>query len=141
MKRIITLLCAILCTTSIALAAIQTGVCGNKVTWSLDTDSGVLTISGTGNMSDLIKREGISNVYSNFPAWKDYSSIIKTVIISEGVTSIRKNAFIGCSNLTSVSIPEGITSIGEDAFNGCSSLPSIKIPESVTSIGNNAFRN
>ena len=141
MKRIITLLCAILCTTSIALAAIQTGVCGSNVTWSLDTDTGVLTISGTGNMSDLIRRDGRTNVYSNFPAWNDYSSMIKTVIISEGVTSIRKNAFIGCSNLTSVSIPEGITSIGEDAFNGCSSLPSIKIPESVTSVGNNAFRN
>ena len=134
-------MCAILCTTSIALAAIQTGICGDKVTWSLDTDTGVLTISGTGNMSDLIRKEGRTNVYSNFPAWNDYSSMIKTVIISEGVTSIRKNAFIGCSNLTSVSIPEGITSIGEDAFNGCSSLPSIKIPESVTSIGNNAFRN
>ena len=140
MKRIITLLCAILCTTSIAMAAIQTGVCGAKVTWSLDTDTGVLTISGTGDMSTLIRREGISNVYSNFPAWKDYSTIIKTVIISDGVTSIRENAFINCSNLTSVSIPEGITSIGSSAFEGCSSLPSIKIPESVTSIGNRAFR-
>ena len=122
MKRIITLLGAILCTTSIAMAAIQTGVCGDNVTWSLDTDSGVLTISGTGDMSTLIRREGMSTVHSNFPAWKDYCEIIKTVIISEGVTSIRENAFFNCSNLISVSIPDGITSISNSAFENCNNL-------------------
>ena len=121
------------------MAAIKTGVCGDNVTWSLDTDSGVLTISGTGNMSNLIERVGGSYTYSPEPAWKDYSSMIKTVIISEGVTSIRVSAFKNCSNLTTVSIPEGITSIGGSAFERCSSLTSIKIPESVTSIASRAF--
>ena len=45
--------------------------------------------------------------------------------IPEGVTSFRKEAFYGCSNLTSITIPESVTSIGEDAFYGCSSLKSI----------------
>ena len=122
------------------MAAIKTGVCGDNVTWRLDTDTGVLTISGTGNMSNLIERVGGSYTYSpSDPAWKDYCEIIKTVIISEGVTSIRANAFKSCSNLTSVSIPEGITSIGGSAFERCSSLTSIKIPESVTSIASRAF--
>ena len=59
--------------------------------------------------------------------------------IPESVTSIRSEAFSGCSSLTSITIPKSVTSIGFGAFEGCSSLTSITIPESVTSIGDDAF--
>lgn len=35
-----------------------------------------------------------------------------------GLTSIRAEAFSGCSNLASITIPESVTSIGADAFTG-----------------------
>ncbi len=66
---------------------------------------------------------------------------ITNLIIPDGVTSIRGNAFAGCSSLISVIIPNSVTSIGGNAFAGCSSLISVIIPNSVTSIGCNAFRN
>ena len=87
----------------------------------------------------------------------------KSFIIPNGVMSIEKYAFSGCSSLISISVPKSVTSIGDGAFDGCSSLSSIAIsdsitsisawtfdgckslrsliiPDSVTSIGNEAFR-
>ena len=55
------------------------------------------------------------------------------------VTSIKDNAFEGCSGLTSVDIPDGVTSIGDDAFRTCSGLTSVDIPDGVTSIGRSVF--
>ena len=44
---------------------------------------------------------------------------LKSVIISEGITTISARAFYNCANLMSVTIPSSVTSIGEDAFYGC----------------------
>ena len=44
---------------------------------------------------------------------------VKDLVIPNSVTSIRNNAFSGCSGLTSVTIPNSVTSIGERAFSYC----------------------
>ena len=59
--------------------------------------------------------------------------------IPDGVTSICRYAFSGCTSLTSITIPDSVTEIGGSAFENCSSLTSITIPNSVTSIGIGAF--
>ena len=117
-----------------ASAATYTGTCGangDNLTWTLDTETGVLTISGTGEM----KNYGSS---SDVP-WDSYRSKIKTVEMSDGVTRIGEGAFLECGRLTSIEIPDSVTSIGESAFEDCSSLTSMEIPDSVTSIGDKAF--
>ena len=68
-------------------------------------------------------------------------SMLTTVTIGDGVTSIEECAFYGCSGLTSVIIGEGVTSIGSSAFSGCSGLTSVTIGDGVTSIGMSAFVN
>ena len=69
------------------------------------------------------------------------ASNLKTVVISESVTSIGDYAFRNCGSLTSITIPDSVTSIGNEAFFNCSSLTSITIGDSVTSIGSSAFYN
>ena len=110
------------------------GDCGSDVTWSLDTESGVLTISGSGEMSDY-------STTGKVPWYSSYRKVITKVVIQSGVTTIGKYAFNGCSGLISVEIPNSVTSIGVNAFTSCSGLTSVTIPNSVTSIGKNAFSN
>ena len=114
-------------------AEAYSGKCGDNLTWSLDTDTGVLTISGTGYMYNW-------NYYGDVP-WFSNRSSVKTVVIPDSITSIGRWAFGYCESLTSVTIPDSVTSIGSCAFYDCTGLTSITIPDSVTSIGNGAFYN
>ena len=63
-----------------------------------------------------------NDIYSPF----DDSSIpITSFIFGDEVKHIPKDLCMGMTNLTSVSIPNSVTSIGRDAFRGCSSLTSV----------------
>ena len=137
MKKILSLLLSLAMLLTItsglnltAYAAVKTGKCGDNVTYLLDTSTGVLTISGTGKMTDY-------HDYDSTPFYKDTK--IKVITIDFGVTSIGDYAFRGCTSLTSITIPNSVTSIGGDAFYGCTSLTSVTIGNSVTSIGGNPF--
>ena len=105
------------------LASGTCGAQGDNLTWELSCD-GVLTISGTGAMTDC----------SSSAPWYSSRSSITSVIISDGVTSIGGSAFSYCSSLTSVTIPNSVTTIGKFAFVNCTSLSSLTIPASVTQI-------
>ena len=137
MKKIISLLLSLAMLLTItsglnltAYADVKTGKCGDNVTYSLDTSTGVLTISGTGKMTDY-------HYYDSTPFYKDTK--IKVITIDFGVTSIGEYAFSNCTSLTSITIPSSVTSIGGGAFCWCTSLTSITIPSSVTSIGGGVF--
>lgn len=107
------------------------GTCGTSVNWALDTD-GTLTISGTGQMTDFTS-------YTKLP-WYELKDSIENVVIENGVTSIGRYSFYGCTNLTSVAIPDSIFTIGYFAFAACTSLTSITIPDSVVSVSQTTFQ-
>ncbi len=110
MKRALSLILSLamifssLCITGITLSAeTVSGTCGDNLTWTLDTETGVLTIDGNGKMNDGTP-------------WNSYSDYIQEVIIGNSVTSIGSLAFSSCMGLTSVTIPDSVTSIGDNAF-------------------------
>ncbi|MCD8133831.1 MAG: leucine-rich repeat domain-containing protein [Clostridiales bacterium] len=112
--------------------SVYSGTCGENVTWTLDTETGLLTISGTGDMEDY---ESLTDT-----PWYSLRETITGIMITDGVTSIGEGAFFTCSSLTDITIGNQVTSIGYAAFAYCSSLTSVIIPASVTFIGNYAFQ-
>lgn len=149
-SRILVFLTALLAVTQ-GWATVVPGDCsatgsGNSVSYSYDTDTKVLTISGTGAMKDYATSDGTPG---RAPWLSKYSSVIKTVIIEYGVTHIGSNAFYQCSAITSVTIPSTVTTIGKSgltyggAFKGCTSLADVYLytnPASLTYYGPNDFK-
>lgn len=131
------------CLLCVALSAeTVSGTCGaegdgSNLTWTFDTETGVLKIEGKGAMADYVYNNW--NGSNNYAPWYNYRSSIKTAKIGDGVTSIGDSVFFSCGNLTSITIPNSVTNIGSDAFSSCVSLTSIEIPSSITSIKSGAF--
>lgn len=88
--------------------------CGDNATYSLDSN-GVLTITGTGSITDSFFCDLDYEIRDN----------IKALVIGEGITGIGAKAFQSCSNLTVVNLPASLTSIGSDAFYYCSKVEDV----------------
>lgn len=119
-----------------ASAATYSGTCGadgDNLTWILDTETGVLEISGTGAMKDYSS--------DNAP-WYSYRGNVKSVKINEGVTTVGNYAFYSSSNqypyLTKVEFADTITVIGNSSFAKIQ-LTSIDFPDNLLSISSYAF--
>lgn len=108
------------------------GTCGDNAFWEI-SESGVLTISGSG---EVVTRspEGWPDI-----PWEGRESLIKTIVIENGITTTGDAAFSNCYRLTSVNLPTTLKEIGSEAFGRCSALTTISLPEGLTEIGYYAF--
>lgn len=106
----------------------------NGGTWSFNSSTGTLTVSGTGEIP----------VFGFDCPWLHLKDSVKRVVVSEGITEIGANVFGFTDgygqypNLASVSLPDSIKRIDDYAFAG-SSLASIYLPSKLTYIGAGAF--
>lgn len=108
------------------------GICGDDLRWSFDFDTYTLSIVGTGDMYDYD---------SSAPApWLEYILYIKTIKISDTVTSIGDYAFYDIWQAESVELGASVESIGKCAFEECTYLRKISFPPALKSIGEGAFR-
>ena len=108
-----------------ASAETVSGTCGAEIgggnlTWTFDTATGELIISGKGAMAG----------YNGMTApWYSYKDKITEVTIEDGVTTIGGGAFFGCPGLTSILIVKSIKNIGAASFSACTSLKTITVSE------------
>ena len=151
MTLLVTLLLTMTAQTAWAVTLTDTsGDCGTNCTWTFNTSTGLLTISGSGAMYDDPTFEGYTN--------------IRTVVINSGVTHIGSRNFLSCSGIETVSFPASLLTIGNAAFmnctsietinlsactslvsigaslcQGCTSLTTVTLPSSIKTIGGHAF--
>lgn len=142
------------------------GRCGENATWTLDSETGTLTISGTGAVitgsefwrynfwrfeSELLLnadpledtltyyQSSYTGSTSSYDKWN--GNAVKKIVIEDGITSIEENAFCSMPALTSVSMPDSLEVIGSCAFAGCMKLSTINFSKNLKVIGTSAFMN
>ena len=99
---------------------------------------------GTYNASTPFSGSPIETLYVGRNLQKDMApfqrfTTIKTLTLSDNVTSVLDYEFYECRGLRTVTFGKNITDIGNGAFRECDTLRTVTLPESVTRIGESAF--
>lgn len=81
------------------------GYCGENLSWEIDGNT--LYISGYGDMNTY-------TATSN--PWRNYATVIESIVLEEGITSVSEGAFYSLREAVSVSLPVSINTIAESAF-------------------------
>jgi len=117
--------------------------CNGKCIFGSSTvaiNSGDMTVNGVNFKLDPASSE--AKVVGGLEEYSGDIVIVDTIYSSSQyflVTSIEKNAFNGCTGVSSIELPGTLKSIGESCFENCSNLTSIHIPQQVKAIGSGAF--
>ena len=96
-----------------ALYQIGGGEDASAVTWSLNEDHTVMTITGTGATMDFDLEGG-----DPLAAFRTESSTVTSIVIGEGVTALGANIFKNFGGLTTVTIQNNVAvlALGENAI-------------------------
>ena len=102
----------------------------NNVTWKLtankeDLSTYTLTISGTGDMANLVTLKKDLTVDQNNQPWASAAHQITKLVLKEGITSIGDGAFYDMPLLKSADIPASVKKIGVRAFNWAETMDSL----------------
>ena len=99
----------LLCIPTTEVSAATGGAVTDTITWELNESTGVLTISGTGDMPDY-------NMYHNGPPFRELQNQVKHLVVEEGITSIGVFTFFDFRSLETVDLADSIKKIDRLAF-------------------------
>ena len=137
-------------------ADVTSGDCTTTIKWNYNTSTKTLTLTGTGVMPDYRATNLVNNKKSPWESNKyngsTIKSIMKNLVVGEGITEIGEYNFYNCESLENVSLPSTLksidgTGVGNDvasasygAFQKCASLEEISLPEGLETIESYAFK-
>ena len=139
LRLLLSLLCILGVSHLNAQQTVFTGSCGatanDNLTWTLNTESNLLTISGSGAMADYDNSD-------NKAPWLSYADEDLVYLkLEEGLTHIGDYAFYNRTYLDEVRIPTTVTSIGEYAFYRCVAIHYLwALPETAPTIESTTFQ-
>ena len=109
------------------------GAEGDNITWTIDYNTNVLTLTGSGRMEDYLDGGSCP--------WSVDMSHTKQIVIDNNITYIGNYAFYGHEQVKgTLDLPDKLEGIGECAFNYCKWYNSeLAFPETLKTIGDSAF--
>lgn len=140
-----------------SFAEVYEGTCGENVRYSLDTETGVLALTGEGIIS-------YSTIY-NDPLWNAHKKRIKQIKADDGIKFPAYDWLSGCDSIVepqynkttfiymprkykadvwssyNYGIPMGIKTVAPYAFSSCKGLMRVTMNGGCEEVGNNAFSN
>lgn len=123
-----------------AAEIVKNGTCGDNLTWTFDETKKVLTIFGTGDMTDYPEAEKTEFTAGYTGVMGKNSYYVEKIVIEEGVTSIGNNAFSNTHFMSDVTIPMTVTKIGNGAFDRADlEVVSFADGNNITEIGDFSF--
>ena len=109
------------------------GKCGENVSWTLNTNTGVLSITGQGEMEDYAS--------SSEAPWGPYAYEIEHITVGTGVIRIGSHAFGDNGGLSSVTLSNSVQTIGAYAFANCNNLRDIQLGNGLAYLEDGVFYN
>ena len=98
------------------------------ISGSIFTNTGITRVSDITNIGNIIA----DNQYSGSTKFLNNGKEVTEITIPNGVTSIGKNAFAGCTSITKVTIPNTVTSISQGTFMNCTNLTTIEFETGIS---------
>lgn len=115
---------------------------GTSIDWTYDTESCVLTLSGSGDIPSTLL--GMGYFATNYEAYlysypagkktKDFyiTDDVEKIIITGSITKLGANCFANAEYLETVTVESPLKEISEGAFSACSALENFEnIPEDI----------
>ena len=104
-----------------------------EITWTYDTGSKTLTVSGSGLIT-------LNDPSGNTHPWDAFKTEIEHLIIGDGITGTGSiKVFAELSALQTVQFPSTLTTLATGTFATDTALSSVVLPKTIESIGNVVF--